>query len=103
VECPTCRYPMSQGEITLESTFADLVTGGGAFSELRFKEPAQKPVTIMAQSDSQPALHCKTCGFFVIVTDLEYTDAQCVVCFATMPAGVTSCPECGWTYQAGAV
>jgi len=102
MECPTCRFPMTQGEIALEVTLADLVMGGGAFSELRFQEPEQKPLTIMTQSESPPALHCKTCGFFVIVNDLEYTDTQCVVCLTSMPAGVTSCPKCGWTYQLSA-
>ena len=102
MECPTCRSPMTQGEIALEVTLADLVLGGGAFSELRFQEPEQQPLTIMRQSYSRPAHHCKTCGFFVIVNDLEYTDTQCVVCFTSMPAGLASCPECGWTYQARA-
>jgi hypothetical protein len=91
---------MTPGEIILEGTLADMVMGGGGFSELRFREPAQKPVTIMTHSDSKPALTCKTCSFFVILNDPEFTDTECVVCHTGMLGGVTSCPKCGWTYQA---
>jgi len=100
MKCPTCHALMTQGEITLEATLADLVIGGGgAFMELRFREPMQKPLTIMEQSDSKPALSCKTCGHVLIINDLEYTETECVVCRTAIPAGVTSCPKCGWTYE----
>ena len=102
MQCPTCSSPMTQGEIALEVTLADVIMGGGAFSELRFREPNEKPVTIMTQSDSNPALSCKTCGFYVIINDPEHTDTECLVCRTSMAAGVTSCPKCGWTYRSSA-
>jgi len=102
MKCPTCQSLMTQGEITLEATLTDLAIGGGGFTELRFQEPKQKPVMVMAQSDSKPALSCKTCGHLLIINDLEYNETECVVCRTTMPAGVTSCPECGWTYEVSA-
>jgi len=90
---------MTQGEIALEVSFSDLVMGAGGFSELRFHEPEQEAVTIMSLSDSKPALTCKTCSFFMIINDPEYTETECLVCRTTMPAGETSCPKCGWTYK----
>jgi len=93
MNCPSCHNTMTQGEIGLDATLADLALGGGAFSELRFREPKQKPVSVMAQSDSKPALYCKMCGMVMIINDVEYTETACVVCHTTMPAGITSCPE----------
>jgi hypothetical protein len=90
---------MAQGEIGLELTPADLVTLSGTFSELRFREPEQEPVFIMAYADSKPALACKKCGFFMIISDPDYSDTNCIVCHTSMPAGVTSCPKCGWSYE----
>jgi hypothetical protein len=101
MECPRCHSPMTQGEIALEVSLSDLVVGVGGFSELSFHEPEQEGVTIMSLSDSKPAFTCKACNVFLIIDDLEFTESECVVCRATMPAGVTSCPKCGWTYKAG--
>jgi len=102
MDCPACHSPMTQGQIALEGTLADLVIGGSAFSELRFQEPNQKPVTVMTQSDSKPAVTCRTCGLVMIINDFEYTVTECVVCRTAMPAGVTFCPKCGWTYESQA-
>jgi hypothetical protein len=93
---------MAHGEISLGISLADLVAGGGGFSELRFLEPNQEPVTIMTLSESVPALSCKICRSFLIITDLDHTESECVVCHTKMPAGVTSCPKCGWTYKGSA-
>lgn len=99
MNCPTCHSAMTQGEISLETTLADLILGGGTLSELRFREPQRGPVTVLTQSDSKPGFQCETCRHFVIVSDFEFTDSECVVCKAMIPAGVTSCPKCGWTYE----
>ena len=91
---------MSPGEISLDVTMVDLALGhGGAFSTLRFQEQNDKTITIMNQADSVPAARCKSCGYFIIITDPEYTDTKCIVCNALMPAGTSSCPNCGWTYR----
>ena len=102
MECPTCHFLMTPGEIALEVALSDLIVGVGGFSELRFHESGQEPVTIMSLSDGRPALACRACGFFMIMNDDEYTESECAECQTTMPAGVTSCPKCGWTYKAGA-
>lgn len=89
---------MTQGEISLEVSLGNLVAGAGGLSELRFLEPNHKPVAIMTTSESLPALSCKTCRSFLIINDPDYTESECVVCHTKMPAGVTSCSKCGWTY-----
>src|SRR4030088_1309526 len=99
MNCPSCHHPMTPGEIGLESTLADIVMGGGAFSELRFTESKQKPVSVMLQSDSKPALYCKMCGMVMIINDMAFTETECVVCHTRMPAGITSCPKCAWIYE----
>ena len=99
MKCPTCHSPMTQGEISLENSLVDLVAGGGWYSELRFHDREQKAIAILTESDSRPGLACKTCGHFLIIGKVEYTETKCVVCRTTMPAGVTSCPKCGWTYE----
>jgi hypothetical protein len=93
---------MTEGEITLEVPLADLVIEDGGLSELCFLEPGQEPVVIMTTSDRKPGLTCKKCSFFIVINDLEYTETECLVCRTSMPAGVTSCPKCGWSYKAGA-
>jgi len=45
------------------------------------------------------AFKCGSCGNFMIITDPEFTDTECLVCKAAMPAGMNSCPKCGWTYK----
>ena len=91
---------MAAGEISLDASIADLVIArGGALSRLRFREGNDKPVTVMNEADSMPAARCKTCGYVVIITDPEYTDTECMVCHAAMPAGLNACPKCGWTYK----
>jgi hypothetical protein len=93
---------MTPGEISLDVNLAEHVIGGaGVFSELRFRETGQAPVTILTPSDSKPGLTCKSCGHFLVINDFEFTDAECVVCHTTMPAGVTTCPKCGWSYKTG--
>ncbi len=62
MDCPTCQSPMTQGEISLEVTWADLVMGSGGASVLRFHEPHKEPFTIMRESESLPGLNCQTCG-----------------------------------------
>jgi hypothetical protein len=98
MKCPTCHSLMTKGEMSLENSLVDLLAGGGWYSELRFREPEQKPVAILTQSDSRPGLACKTCGHFLIIGRVEYTDTECMVCHTLMLAGATSCPKCGWTY-----
>jgi hypothetical protein len=91
---------MAAGEISLDAAIADLViTHGAASSRLRFLETNEKPVTVMHEADSMPAARCKHCGYFVIISDPEYTDTECLACHTAMPAGVTACPKCGWTYR----
>lgn len=86
----------------MEVPFSDLVIGVGGLSELHFREAEQEPVTIMTTSDSKPGLNCKTCNLFILMDELEHTETECVVCRTTMPAGVTLCPKCGWTYEVSA-
>lgn len=86
----------------MEVPLADLAIGAGGLSELYFREPEQDPVTLMTTSDSKPGFNCKTCSLFVIIDDFEFTETECVVCRTTMPAGVTLCPKCGWTYEVSA-
>jgi hypothetical protein len=95
---------MTAGEMSLEVTLADLVTNlvvghGGASSTLRFQETNDKPLTVMHEPDSLPAARCKACGHFVIITDPEYTDSECLVCHTVMPVGRSVCSKCGWTYR----
>jgi hypothetical protein len=89
---------MIEGEISLESTVADVLTDGGGFAELRFHEPQEQPTTILTHSNRKPGLGCKDCGHFLIIGDLEYTSSECLVCHSAMDAGVTTCPKCGWSY-----
>jgi hypothetical protein len=98
MKCPRCDETMTQGEIGIEATLVDLILGGGGFSELVLREPNQEPVSIMRTADSKPALSCKSCRFFMIIDDPEYSDTECIVCRSAMPAGVISCTKCGWTY-----
>jgi len=95
---------MISGEISLEAPIVDLVTDlvigrGGAASTLRFQDTNGNSAIVMNEADSMPATRCKACGYFMIITDSEYTDTECLVCRAAMPAGTTACPKCGWTYK----
>ena len=99
MNCPSCHNTMTPSEICLEVPLVNLVIGGGGLSELLFREPERDPVPIMTTSDSRPALHCKTCDMVLIINDTEYTETECVVCHTAMPAGITSCPKCAWTYE----
>jgi RNA polymerase subunit RPABC4/transcription elongation factor Spt4 len=101
MDCPMCHSRMTPGEITLEGTWVDIVSGGGGFSEVRFQAEGREPVTIMAHAEVKPALTCAACNFFMILNDPEFTETACLICQAIMPGGVSRCPECGWTYQAG--
>ena len=90
---------MSEGEISMEVPLTDFVLGSGEGSTLVFKGANQIAVAVMNPSDSKPAVRCESCGYFMIITDAEYTDTQCVVCKTVMSAGTSSCPSCGWTYK----
>ena len=93
---------MTRGEITLDFHLTDFVMGSGGISELSFSKPEQEPVTIMTTFDSKPGLRCEICRLLIVIDDLEQTETKCVVCKTMMPAGVTSCPKCGWTYEISA-
>ena len=88
-------------EANLAELVTDLVATGavGSSPQLRFREAARAPATIITSSDSQPGFTCDKYGHFLIVTDLEFTDSECIVCHTSMPAGVTACSKCGWTYK----
>ena len=90
---------MTQGEISLEVTGADLVMGSGGASVLRFHEPHKEPFTIMRESESLPGLNCQTCGSFVVITDFAFTETECCVSRQNA-AELTSCAQ--WTYEARA-
>ena len=99
MECPTCGAVMTPGEMSLEPSLADLILPGGGIPQLRFREPGHKPVRVLEMPASQPAMACDGCGHFLIITDPEFTNTDCVVCKTHMPAGVSACPNCGWTYK----
>ena len=103
MDCPVCKAAMTSGDISLVATtpVTDLILGesGGSFA-VQFQDQNQQPTTVMNPGDSQPAFYCDSCGAFVI-TGAEYTDIQCLVCKAVIPAGTTSCLKCGWTYKDG--
>jgi len=93
---------MNSGEVLLvpEAPVMDLLLaqGGGSLA-LQFEGAEPEPVTIMRPGNRRPALNCNSCGAFVIITNPDYADTECLVCKAPMPAGIKSCPECGWTYE----
>ena len=99
MECPTCGAEMTRGEISLENSAADLMLVGGGFSELLFHERGQQAIAVLVQPGTHPAMSCSECGHFLIITNPEFTDTQCVVCNSAMPAGVSTCANCGWTYD----
>jgi len=90
---------MNEGEVSMEIRLPDFVLGSPGGSTLLFADTNQIAVAVMNPSDRKPALRCESCGYFMILTDAEYTDTQCVVCKSVMPAGTSSCPACGWTYK----
>jgi len=95
---------MSLGQASLVDDIpliADLLLGGGhASSTLVFQGPNQEAIAIMNQGARLPAATCESCGHYLImIPNLEDTESQCMECKAVMPAGVTSCLKCGWTYK----
>ncbi len=53
------------------------------------------------------ALRCSSCGQkFAFAPDVApygavvEEDVECLECGAVVPAGMTTCPECGWSYEA---
>ena len=95
---------MSLGQASLVDDtplIADLLLGGGhGSSTLVFQEPNEEVIAVMNEGTRLPAATCKSCGhYLIIVPDPEYTDSQCMACKAVMPAGVTACLKCGWTYN----
>ena len=95
---------MSPGQVSLVDdswVIADLLLGGGhGSSTLVFQEPNEEVIAIMNQGARLPAATCKSCGhYLIIIPDVEDTESQCMACKAVMPAGVTACLKCGWTYK----
>jgi RNA polymerase subunit RPABC4/transcription elongation factor Spt4 len=95
---------MIRGEISHEAGNADLalledlVLGAHRVSSpIVFRAADGGAVEVVNPSGS--AFKCESCGNFVIITDPEYTDIECLVCKTAMPAGTNSCPKCGWTYK----
>lgn len=94
---------MIQGEISREARnpdlalLEDLVLGAQQVSPLVFRT-ADGAVEVVDLSDNS-AFKCGACGNFMIITDPEFTDTECLVCKTAMPAGTSSCPKCGWTYK----
>ena len=99
MDCPTCNSQMVQGEISFEIGLEDLVIGGRGLSPIVFRSPDGADISVIAPSDANPAYRCESCGHFMIVTDPEYSDTECLVCKTVMPAGTSLCPKCGWTYK----
>ena len=86
---------MIEGEISMEITLTDFGPG----PTLVFQGANRTAAAVMNPGDSKPAVRCESCGHFMIITDAEYTDTQCVVCKTVIGAGISSCPSCGWTYK----
>ena len=104
MNCPTCNLPMIQGEISGEAgnpdlaLLEDLVLGAQQVSPLVFRAADGGTVEVVDLSGNS-AFKCEACGNFMIITDHEFTDTECLVCKTAMPAGINSCPKCGWTYK----
>ena len=43
---------------------------------------------------------CSKCGYlhYFLAPKVD-EEIQCITCGKTIPAGATSCPDCGWSYQ----
>jgi hypothetical protein len=95
---------MIQGAISHEVANLDidlleaLVLGSSSRAEpLVFRAPDGTAEIIRLPGD--PAYSCESCNVFLIITDPEYNETECLVCRTVMPAGTASCPKCGWTYR----
>ena len=78
----------------------DLLLGESRDSPIVF-QPDEGDAEFLQLSKGNAAFKCESCGRFIIITgpDAEYTDTECLECRTPMPAGITSCPKCGWTYK----
>jgi hypothetical protein len=90
---------MIEGEISFEIGLEDLIIGGRALSPIVFRTPDGAALPVIAPSDVKPAYSCESCGYFMIVTDSEYKEVECLACKTIIPAGTSACPKCGWTYK----
>jgi hypothetical protein len=95
---------MIQGEISHEAgnvdlaLLEDLVLGAGHVSPIVFRAP-DGAAELLNLPNGNPAYRCQACSYVLIITDPDYTDTECLVCKTAMPAGMSSCPKCGWTYK----
>ena len=96
---------MIQGEISHEAGNVDLalleelVLGAYRVSSPIVFRAADGGAVEVVNLSGNSAFKCESCGKFTIITDPEYTDIECLVCKTAMPAGINSCPKCGWTYK----
>src|SRR5262245_3397609 len=103
MDCPTCKSAMIQGEILHDAKnvdlalLEDLVLGATRLLPIFFRTP-DGAVELM-NLPGNPAYKCEPCSLYLLITNPEYTDVECLVCRTAMPAGTTSCPKCGWTYE----
>ena len=89
---------MDPGELALEPTLVGVLTAGYSDLELFFRPPGEERRSIMARFDHPSAYRCGSCGT-VLITGPHGTDTDCLSCGVPMALGVTTCSECGWTYQ----
>src|SRR5215813_4629476 len=96
---------MIEGEVSLEAgnpdlgLLEDLILGAHRVLPIVFRAADGGTLEVMNLSAGNPAFKCGSCGSFMIITDAEYSDTNCVVCKTLMPGGTSSCPKCGWTYK----
>jgi predicted RNA-binding Zn-ribbon protein involved in translation (DUF1610 family) len=89
MNCPTCNANMPWGRLRI-------VSHGAA--SLYFEPPGADLVLV----EQETGFRCETCGTVVICqSTANDTEAPCLACGAVMAPGVTVCPQCGWTYEAG--
>lgn len=90
---------MTAGVLAQEHSLRAFVGGGFSEREVFFHAGDEPRRRIIGYADNVHAYRCARCGAITLPPDGTGESFTCLSCSKLIPAGHTTCPSCGWSYQ----
>ena len=113
MECSVCGFKLREGRLAVRRhLFEHIDVRLDRKAQVHFVPADGSNEVALDGCEDSLVLMCDTCRIVVIdlrsegpeirtVPDDQSEDAPCMSCEATIPAGSDTCPNCGWSYNAG--
>ena len=91
---------MTAGFLAQEHSARAFLGGGFSSREVFFHAGDEPRRLVIGYADNTQAYRCSRCAAITLPPDGTGDTLSCLSCGVFIPVGQTTCPRCGWSYQA---